>query len=175
MPDFVQVPPNSTGEKIAVTQLPDGGGNNVDRQEIVLSDPSTYAAKASVTNVEPGAVYGIAVRRVCVGDTPYHAISAATTNAASIKAALGRVTGWSIYNNAGGTRYVKFHDTAAVPTPGAGVMYTIGIQAGVQVDFSSDVGIVFLNGIGITMTANIADNDTTPVGLNDLAVNVNYK
>lgn len=45
---FVQVPPQSTGEKIDVNQISDGGGNNVDRQVVSIGDPSTYANKAAV-------------------------------------------------------------------------------------------------------------------------------
>jgi hypothetical protein len=45
---FVEVPPNSTGEKIDVQQVPDGVGNTVDRQVVAIGDPSTYGNRAAV-------------------------------------------------------------------------------------------------------------------------------
>ncbi len=40
---YVEVLPNSTGEKIALQQL-SNGADNVDHQEIVIIDDSTYPA-----------------------------------------------------------------------------------------------------------------------------------
>src|ERR1700757_4598028 len=64
------------------------------------------------------------------GCTPYHVVSAATTNAANVKASPGQVYGWRIFNNTGYPVYIKLHNTAGTPTPGSGVVETIGVQAG---------------------------------------------
>lgn len=59
---YVEVPPNSTGEKIAVTQL-SNGADTVDLQHMVIADDTTYAARAKVNNADPGSTdYGLTVR-----------------------------------------------------------------------------------------------------------------
>src|SRR3954469_25874005 len=106
---FVEVAPNSSGEKVAVSQL-SNGADNVDLQHIVIADDTTYAARAKVQNAEPASAdYGLSVRRVCAGASIYQAVAAASTNTANIKASAGRVTGWSIYNNSASYPvFVKF-------------------------------------------------------------------
>lgn len=147
---FVQVDPQSTGLKIDTEDLT-VGANEVQRQRIVLV-PGTLPQGCLI----------------------YHKVSAASTNAASAKAAPGNVYGWRIYNNAGAPRYVKLHNTAGTPTPGAGVAQTIGIQAGQSDDYFLPVGIAFSTGIGISIVAGIADSDATAVALNDCVVDLFY-
>ena len=172
---FVQVSPNSSGEKIAVTQI-SNGVDTVDLQHVILSDDSTYAARAKVQNAEPASTdYALSIRRVCGGCTIYHVVSAGSTNAANIKASAGRVLGWAIFNNADYPIYVKLHNTAGTPTAGSGVVYTVGVQAGTHVSFDDDDGLGFATGIGISITKLIADNDTTAVLASDCVVNLHYK
>jgi len=172
---YVQVATNGSGEKVAVSQL-SNGADNVDLQHIVISDDSTYAARAKVQNADPGSSdYGLSVRRICNGASFYHVVAAASTNAANIKASAGRVQGWSIFNAADYPVYVKFHNTAGTPTAGSGVVYTIGVQAGTHVNFDDDDGLAFATGIGISITKLIADADATAVAASDCVVNVHYK
>lgn len=172
---FVQVSPNSSGEKVAVTQL-SNGADNVDIQHIVIADDATYAARAKVQNAEPGAAdYALTTRRACVGSSIYHVVSAGSTNLANIKASAGRVTGWSIFNNADYPVYVKFHNTAATPTAGSGVVYAIGVQSGQRSELDDDDGLAFSTGIGISIVKGIADADTTAILASDCVVNVHYK
>jgi len=173
---FAQVSPNSTGEKIAVSQM-SNGVDNVDLQHIIICDDSTYAARAKVQNAEPGASdYGLTVRRAVAGASMYHVVAAGSTNAANIKASAGRVTGWHIFNNAMYPVFVKFHNTNGTPTAGTGVVYTIGIQGGVALEGGmGDDGLAFATGIGITIVKGIADADATAVAASDCVVNVHYK
>lgn len=172
---FVQVATNGAGEKIAVSQL-SNGADNVDAQHIVIQDDTTYAARAKVQNAEPASTdYGLSTRRVCVGATIYHVVSAGSTNAANIKASAGRLVGWHIFNAADYPVYVKFHNTAGTPTAGASVVYAIGIQSGTASNFDDDDGIAFATGIGISIVKGIADADATAVLASDCVVNVNYK
>lgn len=102
----------------------------------------------------------------------FHLVAGAGANATSIKGAPGTITGYEIFNNAWYTIFVKFHDTAQVPTPGVGVARTIGVQGGESVDTSDFIG--FANGIGITIVKGIADSDATPIAANDCVVNLSY-
>jgi len=173
MGHFVQV--GNTGQYIDTYQVNDGT-QNVDRQGIVIVDTSTYAAAAVVQNAEPASTdYALTIRRACVGNSIYYAVSAASTNAANIKASAGRVTGWVIFNNADYPVYVKFYNTAGTPTPGTGVVYVIGVQSGTHANFSDGDGLAFATGIGISITKGIADADATAVLAGDCVVNINYK
>ena len=104
-----------------------------------------------------------------------HTISLATTNAIIIKASPGQIYLVRVFNNAAYPIYVKFHDTAGVPTAGVGVVETIGVQAGQPVVVPIEVGDAFVTGIGMTIVQGIVDTDATAVGLNDAAVDVFYK
>lgn len=172
---YVEVPPNSTGEKIAVSQL-SNGVDSVDLQHLVIADDTTYAARAKVQNGEPASTdYALTTRRACIGSSIYHVVTAASTNAANVKASAGRVTGWSCFNNAAYPVYVKFHNTGGTPTAGTGVVYTIGIQAGVEVHYEDDDGLAFSTGIGISIVKGITDADATAVAASDCVVNVHWK
>jgi hypothetical protein len=177
MADFVQVPPNSTGEKIAVQQLSDGLGNTVDRQEIILADSTDYAGRTKIQNVSPGQTdYGLTVRNVQNPSFYFHRVALGSGDAVSISGVPARITGWHIFNNANYPIYVKFHNTAVTPTAGTGVVYTVGAQAGQTADtFSSDDGIDFITGLGLTIVKGILDNNAVGVAVSDCVVNIHYK
>jgi hypothetical protein len=102
----------------------------------------------------------------------FHAVAASGPNATSIKAAPGVITSYEIFNRGQYAIFVKFHDTSAVPTPGAGVSRTIGVQAG---ESAEEVCFFeFQAGIGMTIVRGIQDADATPIALDDCVVDVTY-
>lgn len=102
----------------------------------------------------------------------FHAVAASGANATSIKAAPGVITSYEIFNRGQYAIFVKFHDTASVPTAGVGVARTIGIQAG---ESAEEVCFFeFQAGIGMTIVRGIQDADATPIALDDCVVNVTY-
>lgn len=109
------------------------------------------------------------------GDTTYHLVSAASTNATNIKASAGKVTGWYIYNSNASARKVAFHNTAGTPTAGSSVFYTIVIPGLAATNVSFPNGIDFSTGIAITTVTELTDAGSTAVGLNDLIINIYYK
>lgn len=109
------------------------------------------------------------------GYSKSHTIAAAGTNATSIKASAGQVYLVRVFNNADYPVFVKFHNTNVAPTPGAGVVETIGVQAGTGIFHEFEAGDPFTTGIGMSITKGIADNDVTGVLLNDCLVDVFYK
>lgn len=120
------------------------------------------------------AAYGLTVRKPVVSTA--HLIAAATDNATSIKAAAGTLKSVHVFNVSDVPVYVKFHNTAAVPTAGAGVVLTVGVQAGTQREFVlPDGGKAFTTGIGMTVVAGIPDNSTGAVGAASAAIEVCYE
>lgn len=97
-----------------------------------------------------------------------HLVSAATTNATIVKAAAGRVVGWSFSNSSASWRYVKLHNISTTPTAGAGVVRTIGVAPGGVSSFKLEGGIAFTVGIGLTAVTGSADADATAVSVGDI-------
>lgn len=145
---YVQVDTDGIGKKVDAEDLT-VGANDVQRQRVIL-----------VPGSQPQ------------GCQDYHAVAGASTNAASIKASPGQLYGWNIFNNANYPIYVKLHNTAGTPTPGAGVVQTIAVQAGESDRFFLPTGIAFSTGIGVSIVKGIADNDTTAVAASDGVVDL---
>lgn len=105
---------------------------------------------------------GIQVRGNATGAASiHHIVSAATTNAAIVKAGGGRVFGFSLANTTSAWQYVKLHNIATAPTAGAGVVMTIGIPPNGKAQQSIPAGIGFATGIGRTIVTGAADADAT--------------
>lgn len=106
----------------------------------------------------------------------YHVISAASTNGANIKASGAQVTGWAISNNGTVMRYVKLYNKASSPTVGTDVpRVTFGIPAGSSANIVYEPPLAFETGLGIAITAGMADNDSAAVNATEVAVNIFYQ
>lgn len=116
-----------------------------------------------------------AIAGITGGWTPFHLVSAATTNATVIKASAGKIGGYYIYNSNAAARKVAFHNTAGAPTAGASVLYSIIIPPNSGANAFTEVGIDFTTGIAITTTTGLADSDAVAVALNDLIINIFFK
>jgi hypothetical protein len=79
-----------------------------------------------------------------------------------------------LFNNALYPVYVKLHNNAGVPVAGAGVVKTIGVQAGQARDVLIPGGQYFSAGIAFTIVKGIADADATAVAASDCVVDVEY-
>ena len=103
----------------------------------------------------------------------------ATTNATLVKNSPGQIYGIEIFNNAANIGYLKFYDSASLPTPGAGTpavrMMVPGNATGAGVVRSYENGMNFVNGIAYTFVAGIDDSDATPVSAAEFLVNIYYK
>ena len=102
--------------------------------------------------------------------------SAATTNAASVKASAGTVYSVTASNTSASPRYVKLYNKASAPTVGTDVpVLTIPVPAGgtVNLPFGA-TGHRFATGIALAITANAADSDTTAVGASEVKVATAY-
>jgi hypothetical protein len=105
-----------------------------------------------------------------------HLVAAGSGDATSIKASAGTLRSVHVYNKADATRYVKFHNTAGAPTPGSGVVFTVGVLANQHRDIVfPGGGRAFATGIAMTLVTGIADNDNTGVTAADMVVDVIYE
>jgi hypothetical protein len=98
----------------------------------------------------------------------HHFVAAATTNALNVKASAGRVLGWHLANTTASWRFLKLHNTAGVPTAGAGVVMTIGIPPNGVASRSLPQGLGFATGIGRTCVTGAADADATATAVGDV-------
>jgi hypothetical protein len=105
----------------------------------------------------------------------YHAISAGSTNADTVKAAAGLVTGYYLVNTALTFRYVKLYNKASSPTVGTDVPRCVyGIPPTSAANMVLTFPIAFETGIAIAIVTGIADSDATAVAANDVAVTLHY-
>jgi hypothetical protein len=148
--------------------------NDIGRMNFQISDGVYGWRKATVDGSGNLAVKSSV--GVSGGATTFHVISAATTNATSIKAGAGQVYGYSVYNANAAVRFVKLFNKASAPTLGTDVpARTISIPPATQVAETFENGLAYPLGIALATTALITDLDTTAVALSDLSINLDYK
>ena len=111
------------------------------------------------------------------GATPYHLVSAASTNATSVKASAGVVSSVSAFNTNASPRYLKLFDKASAPTLGTDTPVLTYLIPPSNGGFTKayPVGVQFSTGIALAITANMADTDNSAVGASDVCVNIAYK
>ncbi len=113
--------------------------------------------------------------RKSAGASVYHKISAASTNADTVKASAGLVTGYYLVNTNIAFRYVKLYDKASNPTVGTDVPLCVyGIPGASAANLSLDPPAVFATGIAIAIVTGIADSDSAAVAANDAAVTLYF-
>lgn len=108
--------------------------------------------------------------------THHHLVSAATTNATSVKGSAGTIGTIVLANNAATNKYFKLFNKATAPIPGTDTpTHTFIIPAAVTtlvVDFAN--GMRFGTGIGYAITGAVADLDTTAIAANEVVVSMTY-
>ncbi len=139
-------------------------------QSVGLADQTgaavtTYNGRLSVA---VGAVSG-------GGGTPFKIISAASTNATSVKGSAGVVSTIIASNTSTSNRFLKFYNKASAPTVGTDTpLWTVLIPAGGGLALNLQPGIGCTTGIGAAITVGAADNDTAAVGAGEVIVNLLY-
>lgn len=111
--------------------------------------------------------------------TPGRLVSAATTNATSVKASAGTLHTLVAVNTTATLKYVKFYNKASAPTVGTDTpVQTFAVPgntagAGVAVPIPTQ-GLNFSTGIAFAITGAAADADTTAVGAGDVIISYGY-
>lgn len=113
------------------------------------------------------------------GLTMHKTVSAASTNATSVKGSAGQVYEIMASNVNAAARYLKLYDKATAPTVGTDTpKWTLiipGNTAGGGIAKSIPKGLEFTLGIAFALTTEATDAGTTGVAANELVVNLGYK
>src|SRR6185437_2403366 len=112
------------------------------------------------------------------GWSPFRLVSAATTNATSVKASAGSVGVIVVGNVASTVAYLKFYNKASAPTVGTDTPVFVvpipGNTAGAGATVPLGPGLSFTTGIAFAVTGLLADTDTTAVAANNVSVSLGY-
>lgn len=167
-----------TGGSFPVT---DSGGS------LTVDNAGTFAVQAvqsGTWTVQPGNTAN--ATPWLVSDTPatsgglsiYSFLSTAAVQVASVKASAGQVYALHFFNVGAAAVYVRLYNMATTPGTGDTVVYRgiiPGNTAGAGFVVPIPPGVAFGTGIGIRVTAAVADNDNTALTANGVTGNVFYK
>jgi hypothetical protein len=108
--------------------------------------------------------------------TTHHLISAATTNATSVKTSAGTVGSLVASNNGAAVAYLKLYNKASAPTVGTDTpVMTILLPINGTVSVSTGAfGIRFSTGIAYAITAGMAVADIAAVAATQVSVGMFY-
>ena len=129
----------------------------------------TVTATVASTALAPSSTVG--------GFTTFsHIVSAATTNATSVKATAGTLGKMILTNTSASMKFVKIYNKASAPTVGTDTpVMTIGVPATSVINaLDNAAGLRLTTGIAFAITGGVANNDTTAVALNDVVVDIEY-
>lgn len=139
----------------------------------VLTLPPLVAGTALIgrVNPEPQTSGGLSISRT---------LSAASTNATSVKASAGQVYTIYAHNSNAAIRFLKLYNKASAPTVGTDTpVMTLpipGNTAGAGFVFDTGgMGVAFATGIALALTTGVADSDTGAVAANEIVINLLYK
>ena len=141
---------------------------------LVWKGPSDVVKAASTANpipsqdsVSTAAAGGASVAKL---------ISAASTNATSVKGSPGRLYGLHLTNtSAVSWVYVKLYNKASSPTVGTDVPAAIfALGPGESLPPLNSQGVAFTTGIALAVTGLAADADTTAIAANQVVGTIEY-
>lgn len=159
------------GQRAAITA---SGAVKVDLSATAANATGVKVDGSAVTQPVSGAV-GLAPA-TSGGCSISRTLSAASTNATSVKASAGQVFGVRAFNANAATRYLKLYNKSSAPTVGTDTpVDTIPLPSGTTTGFMLDSGVAFGTGIAFALTTGIADSDTGAVAANDIEVTIFYK
>lgn len=106
-------------------------------------------------------------------------LSAASTNATSVKASAGTLYALQVFNVNAAARYLKLYNKASAPTVGTDTpVKTLTIPGNTEgrgFVIAIPQGLAFGTGIAFALTTGVAVADTGAVAANELVVNLDYK
>ena len=129
----------------------------------------------SVTAVPSSPTNTVVASTTSSGTTFYAVNSAATTNAASIKASGANFYGMSVMNASASTKYVRFFNKASSPTVGTDVpIMVVAVPATSSKEIQYVPAMRFSTGLAVAITGGAAATDSTAVAAGDVQLMVNY-
>lgn len=134
----------------------------------VWADPTSHAILAYNGAITTG------------GYTPGKLVSAATTNATSVKASAGTIGFITASNVNAAARYLKFYNKASAPTVGTDVPVLTFIIPGNTAGAGTNIplptaGVAFTTGIAFALTVEATDAGSTGVAVSEIVINYGWK
>lgn len=144
-----------------------GNGTNTGALRVAIASDNTANSNPWLSTLVPSAAQG--------ASTSHHLISAASTNATSVKASAGTINDGVISNSNAAARFFKLYNKASAPTVGTDTpILTLLIPPGVSMPLpTGPYGLRCSTGIAYALTTGIAVADTGAVAA-DLSVHLNY-
>jgi hypothetical protein len=137
---------------------------------VALGAGAAAIGTVGVTSLTPSATVGGFA-------TFFNLISAATTNATSVKASAGAIGQLYAFNTSASTKFLKLYNKASAPTVGTDIpVFTIAIAPNAECNFRiSDMGGLRLaTGIALAITGAAANTDTTAVAAGDVITSMHF-
>jgi hypothetical protein len=186
-PDSVALPANqscNTAQINGVTPLMGNGVTGTGSARVTIASDNTAfsvnAVESGTWTVQPGNTPNTSawltqpVAGTTGGSTPFHAISAASTNGTNVKNAAGTLYGLCISNSNVAARFFKLYDKSTTPTVGTDTpKRTIQIPGSATVIEAFPLGLAFASGIGFGYSTGLADADTGATGT-DASLDLDY-
>lgn len=133
----------------------------------VNNSPSVTATMTSTTIAAPAATIA--------GTTPFKILSAATTNATSVKTTAARLLGGVIGNTTAAWKFLKIYNKASAPTVGTDIpVFTIPIPPNGAISLRGTLGVTMATGLAFAITGGSADLDTTVTAVGDVVGYLEY-
>lgn len=183
------IPTGGTGTVSTIDNIPNlwdkGSGTGGTLTQRFIQDSSQIAPlQTTGTTMSTGyQLVGVAtnqpvpnsVQSTASGTTASRVVSAASTNATSLKASAGNIFEIDVFNTAAYSVFLKFYNKASAPTVGTDTpVWTIPIAAGTGYSKAFHYGHQLSTGIAYAITKLQADSDTTVVAAGDLTGNIDW-
>lgn len=145
-------------------------------QATFTSEPWAIAVASFKSIVVPVAGTVETVTSASGGSIPFHALSAASNNATTVKSSPGQIYGITISNAVATARWFKLYDKASAPAPATDtVKQAYQILGNSVIALAFPEGMSFSTGISFAAVANMSDTDNTSIAANDLSMDIRYK
>jgi hypothetical protein len=139
---------------------------------VVAAPPTTQGVSISSGNV---GISNITSSTSSSGTVLYTVNSAATTNAAAIKASGANLYGISVMNASAATKYVRLFNLTVAPTVGTSVpIMVVAVPATSSKEILYVPAVRFGTGLSVAITGGAAATDSTAVAAGDVQLLVSY-
>ena len=178
----IQVAPDSTGKDVDADSITssESGTPTVYRQNVILSDPTTYANKAGVTaagavKVDPSGVTAPVITAVDNTSTyaPSNVSSTAYEASHVVKSSAGVLFSMTGHNSANAGQFIQFHNATSLPADTAVpvLIFFVPSKTSFSLDFGGKFGRYFSTGI---VVCNSSTGPTKTIGAANCWFDVQY-